>query len=161
MRRPTFESQTGTIRRVREIVAGAVLGLVLVTGCATATGPGFPVADIRIGGFDLTVWVADDGVERRQGLQGVAELPADIDGMLFTWDDPLSVSFSMRNTVIPLDIWWIDGDGLIIGSARMEPCLDGDCVSYRSPGPVAWVLETPAGSYLFSAGDILSTTEIP
>ncbi len=72
--------------------------------------------------------------------------------MLFAWDSPVSATFGMRDTSIPLDIWWFDAEGRLLGSTPMTTCPDGDCVAYRSPGPVLWALETVAGEHDFPPG---------
>lgn len=77
---------------------------------------------------------------------GVRALPDDIDGMLFVFDGAAQVWFTMRDTLIDLDIWWFDASGRLIGSTPMVPCRQTPCRSYPSPGPVTWALETPAGS---------------
>ena len=87
----------------------------------------------------------------------VEELPERLDGMLFVYDTPRSVSYHMQNTPMPLDIWWFDLNGVLIGSAEMEPCFIESCTNYRSPGPVMWVLETPRHVYEFEHEDQLST----
>jgi len=87
----------------------------------------------------------------------VEQLPDGLDGVLFVYDSPSSVSFHMLNTPMPLDIWWFDSDDHLVGTTEMEPCSGKPCVSYRSPGPVIWVLETPLGEYEFEFGAQLST----
>ncbi len=89
----------------------------------------------------------------------VDRLPDDINGMLFVYQAPASVSFGMFNTLIPVDIWWFDANGHLIGTAEMAPCPQQPCASYGSPGPIMWVLETPQGTYDFRPGDFLSTVE--
>lgn len=74
--------------------------------------------------------------------------------MLFVWDEPTTATFGMRDTHIPLDVWWFDEDGHLLGGAQMEPCRSS-CPSYASPGPVRWALETPAGLWDFGPGDRL------
>jgi uncharacterized membrane protein (UPF0127 family) len=128
--------------------------LVLVAGCAA--GADFETATIEIGDTELSVWVADTAEERRQGLRGVVDLP--VDGMLFAWDFPTTATFGMRETLIPLDIWWFGLDGELIGMTEMQTCPDGDCVSYPAPGLVRWALETPQGNYEFELGDRLTTS---
>ncbi|HEY4607427.1 MAG TPA: DUF192 domain-containing protein [Acidimicrobiia bacterium] len=118
----------------------------------------FPTDAVVVGDFDLEVWVADEPGERQQGLRGVTRLPADIDGMLFTFADPVSVSFVMEDTTIPLDLWFFDEDGALIGSEEMTPCSTEPCPRYPAPGPIAWALETPAGSFEFRPGDLLVTS---
>lgn len=137
---------------------GLTLALVL-SACLSDPALVLPEVDeITVGDTELRVWVADEATERRQGLMGVGQLPEGIDGMLFSWPTPVSASFTMEDTEIALDIWWIDADRTVIGSAAMEPCPSGDCVSYRSPGPVKWALETPVGEVEIEPGDRLSTT---
>jgi uncharacterized protein len=81
--------------------------------------------------------------------------------MLFVFDEPRSATFGMEDTLIPLDIWWFDDTGLLLGSTTMEPCEDQACPSYRSPGVIGWALETPAGEREFVVGAKLSTVENP
>lgn len=113
-------------------------------------------AEVEIDGQHLTVAIADSGRERSQGLMDVDDL-GDIDGMLFVFQEPRTVNFTMKNTRIPLDAWFISESGEIIGNAEMEPCLASPCTRYRSPGEVNRVLETPLGLYDFAVGDSFST----
>ena len=88
---------------------------------------------------------------------GLEELPDGMDGMLFWYPSPRGASFTMRDTLIPLDIWWFDDDGVLIGSDEMEPCPETPCESYPSPGSISWALETEQGRFDFTLGDRLST----
>lgn len=117
----------------------------------------FPVAEMSVGSTRLTVWVADQPSQRQQGLKGVAQLPDGVDGVLFVWDSPGTRSFSMADTLIPLDIWWFDAAGALIGSTVMEPCPDEVCPAHLSPDDVYRALETPAGERQFPLGALLST----
>ena len=120
--------------------------------------PDVELAEIQVGESDLTVWVADTSAERSQGLRGVAALPDRIDGMLFVWETPVTPTFGMRDTLMPLDLWWFAPDGALLGLTEMDTCPDGDCVSYLAPGAVSWALETSAGAYQFERGEILTTS---
>jgi uncharacterized membrane protein (UPF0127 family) len=112
-------------------------------------------ARVVVGGEELTVAVADTSAERSQGLRGVSDL-GDLDGMWFIHDAVGPVSYTMQQTLIPLDIWFIDGDGLIVGTTEMVPCQADPCPSYPSPAPVLWVLETELGRYDFATGDVVT-----
>ena len=103
----------------------------------------------------MTVAVAETSTQRNQGLRDVISLPVGIDGMLFVFGEPRSATFGMRDTRMALDIWWFDQDGGLLGSARMEPCAADPCPGFRSPGEVAWALETPAGAVELAPGDRL------
>jgi uncharacterized membrane protein (UPF0127 family) len=116
---------------------------------------GFETAEIEVGGRVLTVAVAETSAQRSQGLREVETLPPGIEGMLFVFGEARTATFGMRDTLIPLDIWWFDGDGRLLGSAEMSPCVAEPCAGYGSPGEVAWALETPAGEEDFAPGDSL------
>ncbi len=130
----------------------------MVAGCAgpTVVDDRFPVAEVDVGSTSLTVWVADTTESRTQGLMGVESLPDGVDGMLFTWEEAGNRSFHMVDTSIPLDVWWFDEFGILVGSTAMTPCPESPCPSYPSPPRVRWALETPAGQYRFLPGSVLS-----
>jgi uncharacterized membrane protein (UPF0127 family) len=125
-------------------------------GTVPAELEGFTQAVVTVGDEELTVLVADSPNERRQGLTGVEALPEGIDGMLFVFPNAAPASFHMLETLIPLDIWWFDAEGSLLGGTAMEPCPAKPCLTYRSPGAVRWALETPQGGYRFRAGEALS-----
>ena len=68
---------------------------------------------IHIGDKEYNVKEAHTEEEKRKGLQGVTELPKN-EGMLFFFDEPQEVSIWMQNTLIPLDIIFIDEDNEVI-----------------------------------------------
>ena len=125
--------------------------------CASQpTLEGFEVDEITIADTTLTVAVAETSDQRSRGLREVESLPAGLDGMLFVFGEERLATFGMEDTFIPLDIWWFDEDGLLIGSTTMEPCPDSSCSSYPSPGEVSWAMETPAGEWRFASGAVLT-----
>lgn len=117
---------------------------------------GFETTEIEVGGESLTVAVALTSSQRRQGLRGVEDLPDGLDGMLFVFEETRTATFGMQETLIPLDIWWFDSEGTLIGSTDMVPCSAPSCPTHPSPGEVAWALETPLGQREFAPGDVLT-----
>jgi uncharacterized protein len=85
--------------------------------------------------------------ERRRGLMEVEELP-DGSGMLFLFDDERTGGFWMRNTLVPLDIAYIDANGVIGTVLAMDPCDEpaaSDCPTYVPEEPYVTALEVPQG----------------
>lgn len=94
------------------------------------------------GAHRVTVEVARSAQEQAQGLMFRREMGPD-EGMLFPRNPPRIASFWMKNTVLPLDIIFIDADGKVINVGADAVPYSTDPVS--STGPAAAVLELNAG----------------
>lgn len=125
---------------------------------ATVSSPFFDgkTSRIEINEQALIVAVADERSERSQGLMGVTDL-GEIDGMMFVFPQPLKAKFSMRDTLIPLDIWFIDESGIIVTAYEMQPCDADPCTQYDSVEKIALAVEAPLGVFDFAVGDHLSS----
>ena len=75
---------------------------------------------IHIGDKEYNVKEAHTEEEKRKGLQDVTELPKN-EGMLFFFDEPQEVSMWMQNTLIPLDIIFINEDDEVIKVVQGVP----------------------------------------
>jgi uncharacterized membrane protein (UPF0127 family) len=116
----------------------------------TGGGPtGFDTVLVRISAADGTtcercMWLADDREERARGLMGVTDLGG-LDGMAFRYDDPDRRTFWMKNTLLPLSIAFVGGDGSVVGSADMAPCRADPCPSYGPDEPFVVAIEVEQG----------------
>jgi uncharacterized protein len=71
----------------------------------------------------FSVEIADDAPERAQGLMNRPSLAASA-GMLFVYPHPKAVSFWMKNTLIPLDMLFVDSTGKVTVVHPMATPLD-------------------------------------
>ena len=68
-------------------------------------------------------------------------------GMLVPVTDKGVHHFWMKNTMIPLDMVWMDAEGKVIFvSANTPPCKADPCPSYGPDSPAASVLEIAGGN---------------
>ncbi|MCP3976275.1 MAG: DUF192 domain-containing protein [bacterium] len=96
--------------------------------------------------YVLTVAVADTGEARTQGLMNVADL-GDLDGMLFVWDEPTTTTFWKKDTILPLDIAFFDGNFALVDSFLMVPCTEDSCPHYQAAGPFSYAIEVPGTGF--------------
>lgn len=100
------------------------------------------VAETDKGEVTFKVEVADDEAERSAGLMYRNFLPEDR-GMLFVFPQQRQVGFWMKNTPLPLDLVFIDANGVVQGIRPGEPFSEAAI----SPGvPVQFVLELKRGT---------------
>ena len=78
-----------------------------------------------------------------RGLQGVPKLDPGT-GMLFVYPTPRMVHFWMFNTLVPLDIIFVDGSGIVTRIA--ENLQPHDLNQVSSESECQFALEVPAGT---------------
>src|SRR5687768_38637 len=108
--------------------------------------------------FAYTVEIAADPDLRAQGLMYRDQLrPAT--GMLFFFPVDGDYGFWMKNTLIPLDMIWIDSDRKVVHiKTNVPPCRIEQCPSYDPGVPSRYVLELAAGEaakHRLTVGDVL------
>ncbi|MFQ5562858.1 MAG: DUF192 domain-containing protein [Parvularculaceae bacterium] len=133
------------------MAAAAFFAAFSAYACAPGDGPG-DAADAtdnlvivsETGEHRFRIEIADTDESRRLGLMYRTELAADA-GMLFIYDEPRPISMWMKNTLIPLDMAFIDGDGVIrrIAADTTPRSLE----SISSGAPAVAVLEVNAGTF--------------
>ncbi len=106
-----------------------------------SSGPTIVLPD----GFVVHVEVAADDPTREQGLMYRDRLPDDR-GMIFFFPQASVYPFWMKNTLIPLDMIWIDQQKKVVYVARdVPPCKADPCPSYSPDASASYVLELAAG----------------
>ncbi len=99
------------------------------------------------GNISFNCELADTSEERQEGLMNRESLDNDT-GMLFVFESPTTVSFWMKDTLIPLDIIFINATGYVVNieEAYPEPGVNDNLLTrYPSDGPVLYVLEINQG----------------
>jgi uncharacterized membrane protein (UPF0127 family) len=116
------------------------------TPSAVTTQPTASVTiDLAKQPFKLLIAHTDD--EREFGLMNVTHLPNNT-GMIFIFQSDELLSFWMKNTLIPLDLIYLDSTGTVTAIATMqtEPGVSDDRLRrYDSPSPVRYAIEINAG----------------
>jgi uncharacterized membrane protein (UPF0127 family) len=93
----------------------------------------------------FNVEIADSSREREVGLMNREYLDPD-SGMLFVFGKTGVYKFWMKNTLIPLDIIWINGNNKIIFiKENAEPCKVEQCETFSSNEKAKYVLEINGG----------------
>lgn len=94
---------------------------------------------------NFKVEVADTFATRAEGLMFRENLPRD-NGMLFIYNSEGNRSFWMKNTLIPLDMIFINSDLEIVDIQKnAQPCTNFFCKSYPSAKPAQYILEINGG----------------
>jgi hypothetical protein len=131
----------------RSFLAAVLASVVAYPAAAEGTRPSRstePVDIVTQGGrvVRLNVEIADTDATRQLGLMFRKSLAPDA-GMLFDFKTPQEVSFWMKNTLIPLDMLFIDKDGWIINiAAQARP---HDETPIPSGGAILGVIEIGGG----------------
>ena len=105
------------------------------------------VREALIAGRLFRLEVARTPSERAHGLMERANLPQE-DDMLFVFEAEEYRGFWMKNTLIPLDILFLDARGVVVDVQTMYPqigALSAALKVYRSARPARYALEMNAG----------------
>jgi uncharacterized membrane protein (UPF0127 family) len=98
---------------------------------------------VLVGGQKLDTWLMDDESKQQEGMMWLTEKDVkDDQGMLFVFASPQPQSFWMQNTLIPLDIIYMDAKGKVLNIVHGKP---KDETPLPSTGSAQYVLELKGG----------------
>ncbi|HVR43317.1 MAG TPA: DUF192 domain-containing protein [Thermoanaerobaculia bacterium] len=138
--------------RIRE-VAMLSAWLLLAAACGvrpSGSSPSDPVDPsapqvVLPDGSTVGVEIAADPETRARGLMYRPSLPPGR-GMLFLFPETSVHSFWMKDTLVSLDMIWIDEQGRVVDvESEVPPCRSDPCPSYVPDGESRYVLELAAG----------------
>ncbi|HYK05617.1 MAG TPA: DUF192 domain-containing protein [Thermoanaerobaculia bacterium] len=134
-----------------------VVMLMLFAACSQPPAPPAPAAPtdsqpvaagprvIFPDGFVVNVEIAADDELRAQGLMYRDHLNPGT-GMLFLFKEDDEHAFWMKNTLIPLDMVWLDaGQRVVHVKYNVPPCKVANCPSYPTGVMSRYVLEVAGG----------------
>jgi uncharacterized membrane protein (UPF0127 family) len=115
-------------------------------------------------GARVAVEIVDTDATRQRGLMFRTSL-APNEGMVFVFPRVGSYPFWMKNTLIPLDMLWLDPGGRVVSIAQsVPPCKADPCPSHPPDADALYVVELVAGfanQHGVKVGDLLRLEGVP
>jgi hypothetical protein len=134
---------TKKIKWVRSLALIAGIALLPFAVIYFAIQSQYKTTPISVGKIKINVQIATSSQEKSRGLCCRDSLPKN-SGMLFVYDQPGNYQFWMKDTRIPLDIYWLDSSKKIVHIAHsVQPSSYPK--SFGTAVPSKYVLETNAG----------------
>ncbi len=119
--------------------------LISLLACAGILGAGNRFVTVYINDKPFQAEIADTPEKHARGLM-FRRCLKDGYGMLFIFPDEEVRSFWMKNTLIPLDMIFLNGDKQVVDLFEsVPPCRNDPCPSYTSALPARYVLEIAGG----------------
>lgn len=145
---PLCCKQAGLLKSLIGLLA-VLIGLLLGDSNTWAQDPkpqsGLPLAKAAMAGRQYLLEVATTPQQAEMGLMYRTALPAN-GGMLFRFEETRPVAFWMKNTLIPLDMVFVQGGQVVHVAHQAQPCRQEPCPVYSSQKAVDMVIELPGGT---------------
>lgn len=126
------------------VIVLAVAGVIMIATAAFCFEAKVRDDQVCFNGQCVKVEVVSKPDEMSRGLQMRRSMPPDA-GMLFIFPRMARHSFWMKDTLIPLDIIWLDHSRRVVFiHANTPPCRKAPCAVYTPPADALYVLELNA-----------------
>ena len=143
------------------------MGVIVIVGCVvlyrTLIVPMYtPPSTAEFGGVSLRIEYATTTEARERGLAGRGSIAPD-QAMLFVFPRDGYYGFWMKDTLVPLDIFWLDSQGQTVSIQENVSPSSYPNVFYPSV-PARYVLETISGfarEHLVATGTPLLLKSLP
>ena len=125
--------------------SSVIVAAVLAATCSPQPDRG--AVPVKTPTTTLALRVAADADSRTVGLMCVLSLPAH-GGMIFVFDGDQDRDFWMKDTLIPLDMVWVNAKGIVTTVAANVPATTVDTPDAKIPhrnGRGSYVIELAAG----------------
>lgn len=102
----------------------------------------------KISGVELKLKVASTPESQMKGYADAEYSPEENEGLLFIYDEPMPLTFWMKQVNFPLDIIFFDSNMCYINHETMDPAHDvpdNKLPHYHSHAPARFAVELPAG----------------
>jgi len=145
--KPKFDKISKIISLVFIIMAVAVLLIVVYRSIKK-------ISKICFENHCFLVEIAKSDIEKQKGLMNRESLGQNA-GMLFVFNKEGSYSIWMKDTLIPLDVIWLDKKYQIVDIQTLSPCTSDPCATFTPKTNAKYVLEINAGlsaKYNFKIG---------
>lgn len=119
--------------------AGSILLTLFMTSALAQQK--LPVKKLTAGMYVIQAEVAATEAQRETGLMNRKAMGQN-EGMLFIFDRPSGYCMWMKNTLIPLSVAFIGGDGIILNIEEMQPQSEKNHCAVK---PALYALEMNAG----------------
>ena len=131
---------------------------------AVAAPPADTPKSVLPDGFEITLELAITPDELAQGLMFRPHLP-ESRGMLLIFPEERLPNIWMMNTLVALDIIYLDRSGTVVDLVRdAQPCPGEPCPRFTPDGASQAVLEIPAGGaqrHNVEIGSVLEFSNVP
>lgn len=124
------------------IAVATLIGTVLLSQWVQSP-VALPPAMVEFAGVSLRIEYATTSASRERGLSGRTSVPENY-GMLFVFPKDGLHGFWMKDTLIPLDMFWLDAQGHVVSIAPDVATSSFPHVFYPTAA-ARYVLETAAG----------------